>query len=364
MSDTIGNTQPIKTPQPEDRGDSDSTQEIKPEKKPRRFLGFLQNILIFLAIIGLGIFGGYQAGIGIRMKTQDSLINQQLSDQFSRAVVDIQFGHYDTAKQRLDYIIGIDPSFPGAMEKLTEVMVLSSVPSPMPVVSPTPELVVDDTDYEGLFAQAQQLVDAGQWQNAITVLGTLRLNDPTYKATQVDGLYYFSLRNLGVEFIQAGNLEGGIYELTLAERFAPLDQTAHVLRDTSRAYINAASFWELDWQRAAEGFYYLNGSGIWDGTMNGTERFRISAMRYGDDLFTQQRYCEANEWYQYAESAGGLDNEAAKNANQAHQACYPPTATPGPVVTQPPETDTPPATEPPSTEPPSTEPPETETPPP
>ena len=85
--------------------------------------------------------------------------------------------------------------------------------------------------------------------------------------------------------IQAGNLEGGIYDLTLAERFAPLDNVAHVLRDNARWYITAASFWELDWERASEYFYQLNGSGIWDGTMTASERYRVAAMRYGDELF-------------------------------------------------------------------------------
>ena len=367
MSDSTGNTQPIKATQPVNTEDPGSTQKMKPakQKKPSRFLGFLLNILIFLLIIGLGVFGGYQSGVGIRKNAQSSLVTQQLSDQYSRALVDIQFGNYDAAKQRLEYILGIDPTFPGAMEKLTEVLVLSNVPTITPVVSPTPELiVVDDTDYEGLFAQAQQLTAAGQWQNVITVLGVLRLNDPTFRTVQVDGMYYFALRNLGVDFIKAGNLEGGIYELSLAERFAPLDNTAHVLRENARAYINAASFWELDWQRAAEGFYNLNASGIWDGTMTGTERYRIAAMRWGDELFGRGDYCGAYEWYDDVRTSGAeLDFEAARNANEAYSICYPPTAIPVPttIATQPPATQ-PPATQPPATQPPATQPPATQSP--
>ena len=334
MSDSNENTQPIKALRPVDTGDPGATQEMKPakEKKPRRIQSFLLNTLIFLLIVGLGIFGGYQNGIIIRKNAEEALVTQQLSDQYSRALVDIQFGNYDAAKQRLEYILGLDPSFPGVMEKLTEVFVLSNAPTPTPVVSPTPELIVDDTDYAGLYAQAQQLISAGQWENSIVVLGTLRLKDPTFNTVGVDGMYYFALRNLGVDFIKAGNLEGGIYELSLAERFAPLDNTAYILRDTARAYINASSFWEVDWKRSAEAFYYLNGSGIWDGTMTGTERYRIAAMRYGDELFGLQRFCEAYEWYQYALTAGGLDDIASTNSNRAYQACYPPTETPVPTV--------------------------------
>ena len=342
--ETNGTTQPTMATQPNKAQDPApapeavaSTQEIKPT--PKKTLGgrigsLFLNLLIILLIVGLGIFGGYRVGINIRVTREKELVTQQLSDQFSRALVDIQFGSYSAAQQRLEYIIKIDPSFPGAMEKLTEVMVLSTVPTATPVVSPTPELIVDDTNYEGLLAQAQQLIAAGQWQNALTVLDTLRAKDSTFHTVAVDGMYYFALRNLGVDLIKAGNLEGGIYELTLAERFAPLDNTAHVLRDNARWYNTAASFWELDWKLASEYFYQLNGSGIWDGTMTATERYRIAAMRYGDQLFGQGDYCSAYDQYQAAQAAGSLDEQAAKNANQAYQACYPPTATPAPIITE------------------------------
>jgi hypothetical protein len=212
-------------------------------------------------------------------------------------------------------------------------MVLSTVPTPTPVVSPTPQLIIDDTNYDALLAQAKQLVAAGQWQSTLTVLDTLRAKDSTFHTVEVDGMYYFSLRNLGVSLIQAGNLEGGIYELTLAERFGPLDNVSHVLRDNARFYITAASFWELDWALATEYFAQLSGSGMWDGTMTANERYRIAAMSYGDQLYAEEKYCEAYEQYEAAQTVGGLDNDVAGRANQAFLACYPPTETAAPIVT-------------------------------
>ncbi|MGB7875851.1 MAG: hypothetical protein WBL25_15830 [Anaerolineales bacterium] len=347
MSEEIENTQPSKVTQPNKaqkpappQEPIESTQESKPKPK-RKIAGrigrFFLNILIFLLIVGLGIFGGYRSGIRIRERAQGELVTQQLADQFSRALVDIQFGSYNAAQQRLEYIIGIDPSFPGAMEKLTEVMVLSTIPTATPVVSPTPELIIDDTNYDGLLAQAKQLVAAGQWQNALTVLDTLRAKDSTFHAVEVDGMYYFALRNLGVDLIQAGNLEGGIYELSLAERFAPLDNVAHILRDNARFYITAASFWELNWQLASEYFAQLNGSGIWDGTMTASERYRIATISYADELFADDQFCDAYEQYQ---AAGELNDEAAVRSTQAYNACYPPTGTAVPTTQATATTDT------------------------
>jgi tetratricopeptide (TPR) repeat protein len=339
MSETTGTTQPNKAIQPDNTqspepGETTQETKAKPKKKLAGRVGrFFLNILIFLLIIGLGVFGGYQSGIGIRQRAQKDLVSQQLSDQFSRALVDIQFGNYSAAQTRLEYILGLDPSYPGAMEKLTEVMVLLNVPTATPVISPTPELIVDDTNYEALIAQAKQLVAAGQWQNALTVLDTLRAKDSTFHTVEVDGMYYFSLRNLGIELIQAGNLEGGIYELTLAERFGPLDNTANILRDSARFYINAASFWELDWKLAAEYFAQLSGSGIWDGTMTANERYRIAAMSYGDQLYAEEKFCEAYEQYEAAQAVGPLDDDVAGRMNQAYLGCNPPTETAVPVVT-------------------------------
>jgi len=359
----VSDTQPVNTIQQEQAQEpaQEKTQEMQVEEpkkmKSGRSVRFLTNLLIFLVIIGVGIGGGYQVGIGDRQRAERATINDKLSDQFARALVDIEFGNYAAAKQRLEYIISLNPTYPGAKEKLTDVLVLSTIPTDTPIVSPTPTIVLDTTDLEGLFQQATQLVAAGGWQTAVTVLDTLRKEDITYKTGQVDGMYYFSLRNWGVDLIKAGNLEGGIYQLTLAERFGPLDNTAIILRDNARFYINAASFWELDWRLTVEYFTQLNGSGLWDGTMTATERYRIASMRYGDQLYMEEQYCAAYQQYQNSAALGQLEPQSAKYANQSYQACYPPT----PTATVPAPTE-PPSTEPPPTEPPPTDPPPTDSP--
>ena len=88
----------------------------------------------------------------------------------------------------------------------------------------------------------------------------MRKEAPDFNASQVDGMYYFALRNYGVDLIQKqGDLEGGIYQLTLAERFAPLDKTADGLREGARAYIQAASYFGVNWGRAVELFRNVAG---------------------------------------------------------------------------------------------------------
>jgi tetratricopeptide (TPR) repeat protein len=184
---------------------------------------------------------------------------------------------------------------------------------------------------ENLLASAQQLIAAGDWQNALATLDQLRKDAPDFNAAQVDGMYYFALRNYGVSLIQQqGDLEGGIYRLTLAERFAPLDNTASGLRDGARAYIQAASYFGVNWQKTVELFRNVASGwpAMWDGSMNANQRLHLALMRYGDQLFAGGNACAASDQYAEAQGLGDLDAASAKNANQAYQICHPPTEEP------------------------------------
>jgi hypothetical protein len=335
MSEHTGNTQPhqpFKT---------DDTQPLKPIK-PSRWRSILIGIVGFLLLVGLGGFGGYSSGIGVRTSAEDSILSQQLSEQYTLAIVDIESGRFEVAKQRLEFIISRNPSYAGAQQRLTEVLVMSSMPTP--TIAPTLTATPDFSGAENAFARAQQLIQAQDWPGALTALDTIRKLDATYKTAQVDGMYYFALRNQGHDLItKQGNLEGGIYYLTLAERFGPLDNTAVGLRDGARAYITGASFWELDWPQAISYFEQV-GAGwpsMWDGSMTASQRYFIALTSYGNELFASQDYCDAYDVFLSASALGALDGTSANNSAKAYAQCNPatevvPTATTetAPVATE------------------------------
>jgi hypothetical protein len=347
---------------------SESTETTQPinVKKPSRWRANLLTALGVVVLLGLSIYGGARLAIGDRQAAQTTLVNRQLTEQFEFALVDIQFGRYEAAKQRLEFIIQNEPNYPGAAQQLTGVLVALTVPTATstPVPSPTP----NPTGAEGIFAQAQQLIAAKNWAGALVAIDEVRKADPGYKTAQVDGMYYFVLRNYGFEqIIQKGNLEGGIYELTLAERFGPLDNTANGLREGARAYITAASFWEINWEQAVLYLSQVAGGwpSMWDGTMTASQRYYFASMRYGDELVLEERFCDAVKQYQNASAIGALDADAAKGYNKAFQGCYPATATPTATGIPPTPTNTgevPPTEETPPTEPPTETPTEESTP--
>lgn len=306
---------------------TESTQPNKPVIKPRRGRAFLFNALGLIVILVIAILTGYSSGLDIRRENQSSVIMGQLGEQYQNALIDMQFGRYEIAKQRLEWIIANDPTFPDAQQKYTEVLVLSNQPTPTltPSLTPTP----DFTGAQEAFTRAQQLIAAQDWQGAIGALDQMRKLDASYQTAQVDGMYYFALRNFGYNLIQQGNLEGGIYQLTLAERFGPLDRDANGVREGARYYLIGASFWELNWQEAIAYFdqVYRGWSGLWDGTMTSAERFWFASMRYGDQLFEQGQYCDAVTQYENAQALAALDNAAAENYDDAFIGCFPATPT-------------------------------------
>lgn len=337
-------TQPRKPLQVEDQPSAAEEPKTEPPvKKTSRWRSILIGVLGFLLLIGLGSFSGYNRALSVRENAQQAILATQLSQQFSFALVDIEFGRYENARQRLEYIIQKDPNFPGAQEKLTEVLVLSTIPTP--TLAPTATSTPDFSGAESAYARAQELIRLQDWSAALEALDTIRKLDPKYKTAQVDGMYYFALRNKGNDLItRTGDLEGGIYYITLAERFGPLDNNSKGLRDGARTYMVGASFWELDWEQAANYFSQVAAGwpSMWDGTMTAGQRYFMASVEFANDLYTAQNYCAAYDQYQKAAAMGVLDGTAANNSAQAFISCYPATPTTEVIIaTTEPPTDVP-----------------------
>jgi hypothetical protein len=154
-------------------------------------------------------------------------------------------------------------------------------------------------------------------------------------------MYYLVLRNLGVSQIKANNLETGVYNLTLAAKFAPLDVDA----------ARYMSYAKADIQR-----------NVWLG-------YAAGLIKVGNDLAnSNQPACDILKAYQsarnYLDQHGITDSISIRGDSidlNAHISywfpiCYPPTPTPtktltptptipAPVVTtEPPPTETPTST--------------------
>lgn len=302
-------------------------EQQKPANKRRQWPWILLGIVMILALGGLGAFLGYQQGIAQRLGKQTEIVQVEASRQYNYALADIAAGRNQTAIDRLQYVLQLNPGFPGAADRLGEVMLTVNLEK-TPTVAPTPTIAItptpDTRGEEEMFTQARQHINNKEWDLAIESIESLRKLNLNYNAIKADGMYYIALRNRGVQkILQEGNLEGGIYDLAVAERFGPLDSDAVSYRTWARMYLTGASFWKLDWgqviyyfSQVAPAFPSLrDGSGL-----TATERYRRASLEYGKQLSAEEDWCKAAENLTVALSMGS-DQETVDLTSKANYEC-------------------------------------------
>lgn len=345
--------------------DQTSTNGEADETTPKRSrsLPLLIGLSLFalLIIAGTSALLGFRSGENERLKFESTQVAQQVFEQYQLGLNDLEAKRYELARQRFEYVIEHDPDYPGVQDKLVLVRLelnTTATPTlvPTPTLSPTPDL----RGAEELFSQSQVLLAESMWGEAIDTLLKLRKDEPDYQTVKVDSMLYVALRNRGVErILREGDLEGGTYDLALAEQFGPLDVEASNMRTWADLYKKGASFWGLDWGQAVFHFGQIIyvAPNLRDHTnMTATERFRIAAIKYGDILASSKEWCLAQEQYEAAFSIGA-DPSVQPTASWVTQRC---TNSKKPKKTQPPppaetEPAAPAETQPPPEEPTPTE---------
>ena len=318
-----------------------ATQPSSPTK-PRsawRILPWLFLLLIAAIVIAAAI--GYRAGQNQRRALLASTLARAADEQFQLGVEDLAAGRFEIARQRFEYVIRLDPNYPNAAPRLAEALVGVGGPlaTPVPLASPTPNLA----PVEDLYTQALTAYLNGEWDNVIDTLLALRAKNAEFRAVEVDGMMFSALRNRGLRRIQSeGLLEEGLYDLSLAERFSPLDSEAEEYRGWARMYLLANSFFGVNW---AEAVYYF-GQVYFAAPYITTDvylKYAIASNRHGDELIAAGEPCDAEELYE--QSLLAWENpDLIPTATEAHEMCEddeappPPEETPTPAETP---TDTP-----------------------
>jgi hypothetical protein len=183
---------------------------------------------------------------------------------------------------------------------------------------------------EEIFSNIQNLMRNQDWDNAILSIDALRGNDITYRAVDLDGFYYEALRQRGVKKILNTSLEGGIYDLALAERFGPLDKDAESYRNWARLYMTGVSFWDLDWTQVLDYFgqIYPYLPNLRDSAnMTSVERYRQAAIHLGETSVVNEDWCGGRDYYKLAMDAVNDPRIAPTATRVAYVCAPPPTAT-------------------------------------
>lgn len=328
-----GDTQPVPS----------STQPTPAAPRRLRWLRWL--VLVLLLALVAGSVSGYLAGSGQRRAARQQAFSAQAKEQFDLGLQDMKAQRYELARQRFEYVIQIDPGYPGVIDQMAAVLVALHAPTSTPIslATPTP----NNAPVEELLTEAKAAIDSGDWTTAIDTLVALRAKDASYKAVEVDGLMYAALRNRGVQRISKdGALAEGLYDLSRAERFAPLDRDADNWRNWAELYLTADSFMGLNWAEATRLFAqvfavspYLRNDAYY--------KYSFSAQSYGDQLMAAGDPCGAMD--PYGQSLTAMPNATLEpTATFAADACAkatapkprPPAATDTPIPGEPTPTPT------------------------
>jgi tetratricopeptide (TPR) repeat protein len=332
---------------------------------PLRWIALL-GVLVLLAIGAASAYGGYQSGINQRLAAGATQAAAQVEEQFDLGLQDMEARRFDLARQRFEYVIQIDPSYPGVTEKLAEALLsmqstATPTTAPTPTITPTPDL----RNVDERFSQAQQSLANGDYTAAIETLLALRKVAPEFKPVDVDGMLYLAYRNRGADkILRDGDLEGGIFDLTEAEQIGPLDTDSKSYLTWASLYKTGASFWELDWAQAVYYFAQIAPAlpNLRDGSgWTATERLHLALVGYGDFLAQGGDICSAVEQYDQAlgiyldplveekrnnasdECDGGGDEDEGDSDESSGDTSNEPPPTEPPVATEPPPTEPPPA---------------------
>jgi hypothetical protein len=282
----------------------------------------------FFSVMAFALSSGYRTGVEQRKLAEAQAETQKLIEQFDLGMQDLLEGRYDLAKQRAEYILEVDPNFEPAIGLLDLSLQALNQPTLTPTIevtettipatpTPTPDLSSIESHYQA----AVDAINREDWTEALNLLIDLRAEYPDYLVEEVNQRMFQALRNRGLKKILSSQLEQGIYDLSLAERFAPLDSQATNWRNSAAFYLFANSFVGLDWTQAYQWFSQLCAAGIWDSCY----KYAISAKGYGDLLVATEDPCGAIVVYEQSLLTLG-DAQLEPTATEAAILCLTATA--------------------------------------
>lgn len=316
---------------PQGKGTGKNKAKKAKKKKGGSLVGWIiAGIFLMIGLAIAGGFIGYNTAINARKAEFSRRSMMAAAEQYQLALVDIEQGKYANAKTRLDYVISIDQNYPGAAETYQQVILAlypTASPTPMMTATPAPTPTTDTRGEEEMFQHIQQSMYAQNWEAAIEQIEALRNRNISFRGFEVDSMYYIALLKYGVQQIQAGNLENGVYKITLAEALGPIDANSNSMRDAARSYLAGAGFWEINWERALE--YYSNAAQVYPNLrdnatgLTANQRFGLASFHVAEAYVASQDYCGAIPYYEQGLPAAGTEDYQL-TATAVYLVCYPP----------------------------------------
>ena len=320
---------------------SGQTPEEKPVRLWRGRLIFIALAFVLIAI-ALGGFLGYNQGINDRVLRQSSEVAMAAATQFQLGLDDMANDRYEMARGRFEYVIKIDPTFPGVKEKLAEVLIAlipTTIPTatltPTPAFTPTPDLRGE----EELFNQIKKLLADKNWDSAIVTIESLRTKNLPIRRSKWMGSTSSPCATGGLtKFCGRATWKVAptiwLWPVGLDRWTGMRTVTACMLA----YYVTGASFWQVDWEKATNYFWqvapYLpnlrDSSNIF-----AIDRYRQAASKFAEQILSGGDSCRASKLLDTVFQNNYRNATVEPLATRAWNECHPPTETPQPATSTP-----------------------------
>jgi tetratricopeptide (TPR) repeat protein len=276
----------------------------------------------FLVVLGLSIGSGIY--FGLRQGEQERIrrLEREAEQHYQAGLERLDQGSFELALAEFEYVLQIDPDHPLAEQGIAEAEARLK-PDPTPTANPQEPITAT------VYREALGHYEAERWQDAAAALTSLRQIDPEYKAAQVEEMLFESLYQAGTALLEEDDFELGIFYLDRAVALRPLDEAASTQQRLAKQYVEAYSYWGVDWERCIAGFEGLYR--VAPEYKDVPQRLYRAHLKYAEAWEAQGEMCPAVE--QYDEALRLLaSSEVDDTRAGAAQICLRATPTPFPTI--------------------------------
>lgn len=281
---------------------------------------FLAVGLLFL--LSLSISAGVYFGVRHGEEQRAQRMVEEAEQHYQRGLLRLDEGNLELAQAEFEYALKLNPEHALARQGIVEVEARASV-EPVPTEKPE-QPIADD-----LFRQSLAHYEAGRWQEAAATLTSLRQLDSEHERERVEEMLFDSRYRAGMELLEEDDFELGIFYLDQAVALRPLDEEATTQRRLAMKYLEALSYWAVDWEECIDRFEELYGMA--PDYKDVFQRYHQAHVRYAQFWAAQGEMCPAAE--QYHRALRLLETRAIEDKHgEAVQVCSSATPTPSPTI--------------------------------
>lgn len=261
----------------------------------------------FIGLIAMAGLGGAWAGMQDRQADEQARVEKY----YQEGITNRSAGKLLLAKADFEYVLKLDPNYPGAREQLTQLQDLLTV-------KPTATFVAEVNVAAQLYQAGVEAYQQQEWLKTIQILTQLRAINAAYEQAAVAQMLYDAALTYGQALLQDNRLEEGLTYLEQAAYIKPLPADAEAAAQYARLYITARDYWNVNWQEAINNFGELYR--IAPGYQDTFVRYVEAYIQYGDERTRAGDPCAAQPLFEEALKLRPTDALQAK-ADKAKQDC-------------------------------------------